>query len=130
SPPRPPDPPRMSLRINGTGYRTPPALPAPVPVPVPVEPAAMPDTVEPTPAEPSAEWLAAVAELQRQTAEAHMHFQDVLAGAHRDFLRLAETTFAAFAAPGTVPSQDPVSLPPPPPPPAIVRAPFAETSIP
>jgi acyl transferase domain-containing protein/NADP-dependent 3-hydroxy acid dehydrogenase YdfG len=132
-PPRPAPRPRMSVPVNGTGYRTaPPELPVPA---APLEPAPMP---EPT-REPNAHWLAAMQELQRQTAEAHMHFQDVLADAHRTFLRLAETTFTAFTAPGTEIPAPPLELPaapvarpvPPPPvqravlPPAPVIAPVA-----
>lgn len=104
-PPRPPDRPRMSLPVNGTGYREPV-------VPIPLESAAMPDPVQPAPG-PSPEWLAAVAELQRQTAEAHMNFQNVLADAHRSFLHMAETTFAVFAGAPAPPATD---LPAPPPP--------------
>jgi acyl transferase domain-containing protein/NADP-dependent 3-hydroxy acid dehydrogenase YdfG len=99
----PPEPLRMSVRINGTGYRD----PNPVPPIAFLEPAAMP---EPTP-EPNAQWLATVAELQRQTAEAHMHFQRVLGDAHRTFLQLAENTFATFAGTGATPHPDLLSLP-------------------
>jgi acyl transferase domain-containing protein/NADP-dependent 3-hydroxy acid dehydrogenase YdfG len=121
--PRPPDPPRMSVRVNGTGYRMPP-VDLPAPIQVPVEAAAMPDFREPTP-EPSADWLAAVAELQRQTAEAHMHFQDVLADAHRNFLRMAETTFAAFTGSSAAPPAELPALPPP-----LPSAPAPPVSLP
>jgi acyl transferase domain-containing protein/NADP-dependent 3-hydroxy acid dehydrogenase YdfG len=123
APPRPTgDRPRMTVRIDGTGYRPPRADPpvhtAPPAVPLvhTWEPAAMPDFREPPPAEPSPQWLTAMQELHRQTAEAHMHFQDVLADAHRAYLRMAESTFAALAAPGAyVPAAQqplpPTSLP-------------------
>jgi acyl transferase domain-containing protein/NADP-dependent 3-hydroxy acid dehydrogenase YdfG len=127
APPRP-DRPRMSVTINGTGYRQ-PRVEQPVVPPVSPEPAAMPDSLVPTPAEPSPDWLAAVAELQRQTAEAHMHFQDVLADAHRAFLRMAENTFAAFAAPGAVaaePAENVTVLAPP----AIAPVSEAPVSLP
>jgi acyl transferase domain-containing protein/NADP-dependent 3-hydroxy acid dehydrogenase YdfG len=164
APPRParsPDRPRMSVRINGTGYRSPESTapltatarpadtgtvpPRPMSYPsaaVSLESAAMPDSREPTPgepqgfacAEPNAQWLATVAELQRQTAEAHMHFQNVLGEAHRTFLRMAENTFAALVAPGTypaTPSEDMAALPPPPPPIAPPAGiPFPETPVP
>ncbi|HEX3828486.1 MAG TPA: SDR family oxidoreductase [Sporichthyaceae bacterium] len=156
------DRPRMSVLINGTGYVKPespavaPAQPiAPVPpVPVALESAAMSDFREQTnghhearPA-PSAQWLATVAELQRQTAEAHMHFQRVLGDAHRSFLQMAENTFATFAGPGggsvspdvaasglpALPSMAPAPsvLPPPPAmfsPPSVPARPAA-TSVP
>jgi acyl transferase domain-containing protein/NADP-dependent 3-hydroxy acid dehydrogenase YdfG len=119
----PAPPPRMSVTINGTGYRTQPDIPAPVPQ----EPAAMPDFREPTP-EPNADWLAAVAELQRQTAEAHMHFQNVLGEAHRAFLQMAESTFAAFT--GAPPPPDTAGRPAvPPPPPVIARPPVQEAPV-
>ena len=63
--------------------------------------------------EPSAEWLAAVQEMQRQTAEAHMHFQRVLADSHQAFLQMAENTFAAFAGRPLRPGQSPVPAPAP-----------------
>ena len=120
------DRPRMSVRVDGTGYR--PPQPAPSPAPPPAAPPnpdplmTAPPTMEPAPAmselefgEPApqapiaavpadagAGWLAAVQEMQRQTAEAHMHFQRVLGEAHQTFLQMAENTFTAFAAPGAV----------------------------
>lgn len=114
------DRPRMTVPINGTGYRAPRVDPPPVHI-APVvpavsqEPVAMPDFHESRPVETNAHWLTAVQELQRQTAEAHMHFQDVLADAHRTYLRMAEATFAVFAAPGTyVPAaQEPAPIRPP-----------------
>jgi acyl transferase domain-containing protein/NADP-dependent 3-hydroxy acid dehydrogenase YdfG len=145
--PTPPEPAprRMTVPINGTGYRPPaptepplarvepppatvqpsPALVQPPPA-VSMEPAVMPDFHAPMPAEPSTQWLLAVQELQRQTAEAHMHFQDVLADAHRSYLRVAEHTFAAFAAPGTAVPATPEYVAPaplPPPPPAAIAPP-------
>jgi acyl transferase domain-containing protein/NADP-dependent 3-hydroxy acid dehydrogenase YdfG len=130
------DRPRMTVPIDGTGYRQPRTDPsvhnvltpaAPVVHAASQEPAAMPDFREPMPVEPSAQWLTTVQELQRQTAEAHMHFQDVLADAHRAYLKMAETTFAAFAAPGTyVPAATepaPPPLPPIAPPPVLLPAP-------
>ncbi|HEX5118836.1 MAG TPA: SDR family oxidoreductase [Pseudonocardiaceae bacterium] len=120
TPPRPARAePRMTVPINGTGYRPPAASTPPT---VPLEPA-VPDHREPTPAAPSAQWLTAVQELQHQTAEAHMHFQDVLADAHRAYLRLAENTFAAFAAPGTYVPPVPAAVLPPSPPAAIAPPP-------
>ncbi|HEX4705648.1 MAG TPA: beta-ketoacyl synthase N-terminal-like domain-containing protein, partial [Pseudonocardiaceae bacterium] len=134
-PPRPAA--RMSMPVNGTGYRT-----AEPPLPVRLEPVTMPEP------EPNAQWLATVAELQRQTAEAHMHFQRVIGDAHRTFLQLAENTFAAFATPGThippssqipvsgytaPPVADVVSLPAPPPMAPYVpveSVPVAETPAP
>jgi acyl transferase domain-containing protein len=105
--------PRMSVRVNGAGY-TPPAAPSPVRTttlalntPTPLEPSTM------TEPDPSAQWLAAVQEMQRQTAEAHMHFQRVLADSHQAFLQLAENTFAAFTgqAPPAPPQQAPQQAP-------------------
>jgi NADP-dependent 3-hydroxy acid dehydrogenase YdfG len=103
----------------------------------------------------SAQWLATVQEMQRQTAEAHMHFQRVLGDAHQAFLQMAENTFAAFAAPGAhspgngapaqpvalLPPTQPLALPAPlpsapvptPPPPAYAPAPaptFTSTPVP
>jgi acyl transferase domain-containing protein/NADP-dependent 3-hydroxy acid dehydrogenase YdfG len=121
APPRPPDRSRMSLPVNGTGYREPV-------VPIPLESAAMPDPVpvQPVPG-PSPEWLAAVAELQRQTAEAHMNFQNVLADAHRSFLHMAETTFAVFAG---APAPAATDLPALPPPPLMAPAAMPQPSMP
>src|SRR5262249_42084870 len=73
------DRPRMSVRINGTGYTPPPAPkpPAPkppthaLPTPTLLEPAAPMTEPDPSAPDPSAQWLAAVQEMQRQTAEAH-----------------------------------------------------------
>ena len=115
-------PPRMSVRINGTGY-TPPAgavglrllrrsrcqrLPRPH----------LNDLLEPaapmTESDPTAQWLAAVQEMQRQTAEAHMHFQRVLADSHQAFLQLAENTFAAFTGQPQPLPQQVVPMPPAP----------------
>jgi acyl transferase domain-containing protein len=85
----------------------------------PLEPApVMSDPRESAFSEPSAQWLAAVQEIQRQTAEAHMHFQTVLGDAHRSFLQTAENTFAAFASPpstgyGVPPLAAPVAAAPP-----------------
>jgi malonyl CoA-acyl carrier protein transacylase len=132
------EPSRMPVRITGAGY-----VEAPAPPPIP------PTRLEPatpmTEPRPGAEWLAALQEMQRQTAEAHMHFQRVLADSHQAFLQLAETTFAAIAGqpvppgPGPLPSAPeplsaapilerpapaptltaaPAPAPPPPPPPA------------
>lgn len=122
SPPRRP-PGRMSVTINGTGY------PSPVVTPAPRERTVMPDSRAP---EPNGQWLATVQELQRQTAEAHMHFQQVLGEAHREFLRMAENTFGTFATPGTYTPPEPIayappepmaSLPLPPPPPPVIAPP-------
>ena len=64
--------------------------------------------------DPTAQWLAAVQEMQRQTAEAHMHFQRVLADSHQAFLQLAENTFAAFTGqPPPLPQQVPALVPMP-----------------
>ena len=120
-------PPRMSVRINGTGYtpptaHTPPSAPqaarqrrhAP---PAPAHPApTLPEPAAPmTESDPTAQWLAAVQEMQRQTAEAHMHFQRVLADSHQAFLQLAENTFAAFTGqPPPLPQQAPALVPVPP----------------
>ena len=126
---------RMSVRITGAGY-TPPPAPKPVrPPPAPVA-RTLPTPTLPEPAAPmtdsdsSAEWLAAAQEMQRQTAEAHMHFQRVLADSHQAFLQMAENTFAAFTGqPRPLPRQDPtpVLLPPAPEPqfvpPAVLEPP-------
>jgi acyl transferase domain-containing protein/NADP-dependent 3-hydroxy acid dehydrogenase YdfG len=139
------DAPRMSVRIDGTGYTPPPASkPAPAPQPVQAWPAppahALPaptylertPMTEPDPAalHPSAQWLAALQEMQRQTAEAHMHFQRVLADSHQAFLQLAENTFAAFAGqpqpqprPQPQPWQVPAAVPMPPAPVPMPPAP-------
>jgi acyl transferase domain-containing protein/NADP-dependent 3-hydroxy acid dehydrogenase YdfG len=153
-PTRPADRPRMSLRVDGTGYGKPSPAPQEQPVmaapvfperPVAEEFAAMPEPREPAPAEPSGQWLATVAELQRQTAEAHMNFQRVLGDAHRTFLQMAGQTFAAFASPQSgaypeVPDPEfagPPAVPPPamaPPPatafPAVVPPPPAMPAAP
>jgi acyl transferase domain-containing protein len=139
--------PRMSVRVNGTGYtpptaHTPPPAPRPVPAP-PVPPAhAHPalTLLEPaapmTESDPTAQWLAAVQEMQRQTAEAHMHFQRVLADSHQAFLQLAENTFAAFTGqpPPLPPQQVPALVPVPPAPvtmpPAPVTMPPAPVTMP
>ena len=154
--------PRMSVRINGTGYTPPTAhtphsvprqapappahgasaanafraaagaaggaavgAPCPAPAPTLLEPAA-----PMTESDPTAQWLAAVQEMQRQTAEAHMHFQRVLADSHQAFLQLAENTFAAFTGqpPPLPPQQVPALVPGPrhrPMPPAPVPMPPA-----
>ncbi|SNT50064.1 Phosphopantetheine attachment site [Asanoa hainanensis] len=127
-PAQPPAPARMTVRVNGSGY-VPPTPARRPPAPNLVEAPAL--MTEP---QPSAEWLAAVQEVQRQTAEAHMHFQRVLAESHQAFLQLAENTFATFAGqqppPQPVPRQAPAPalLPPAPepqplPPPPVVRQP-------
>ena len=119
-----------------------PSTPPPQPRPLDVEPRApierpaapqpsashplepdpvMSDSREFASSEPSAQWLAAVQEIQRQTAEAHMHFQTVLGDAHRSFLQLAENTFAAFTSapsgghslPPQLVAPAPVTAPPP-----------------
>ena len=114
------DLPRMSVRISGAGY-TAPAAPASAPKPVQAPPASLthalpaPNLLEPVPMtepEPTAHWLAAVQEMQRQTAEAHMHFQRVLADSHQAFLQMAENTFAAFTGqPQPLPQQVPAPEP-------------------
>jgi acyl transferase domain-containing protein len=140
-------PPRMSVRINGTGYtpptaHTPPSAPKPAPPtppalapPAPAPPAST--LLEPaarmTESDSTAQWLAAVQEMQRQTAEAHMHFQRVLADSHQAFLQLAENTFAAFTGqPPPLPQQTPALGPIPsalvPMPPAPVATPPAPQS--
>ena len=139
----PPAPPRMSVRINGTGYTPPtaPAAPKPVQAPAPPAPQSAPPTppapahpvptlLEPaapmTESDPTAQWLAAVQEMQRQTAEAHMHFQRVLADSHQAFLQLAENTFAAFTGqPPPLPQQVPALVPMPPAPVPMPPAPVA-----
>lgn len=116
------DPPRMSVRVTGTGYAPPPApkpvRPAPTPsapaVPAPAPPTpTVPEPAAPmTESDPTAHWLAAAQELQRQTAEAHMHFQRVLADSHQAFLQMAENTFAAFAGqPPPLPQPGPAAAP-------------------
>ncbi len=76
--------------------------------------------------DPTAQWLAAVQEMQRQTAEAHMHFQRVLADSHQAFLQMAENTFAAFTGqPPPLPQQAPALVPMPPAPVAMPPAPAA-----
>lgn len=88
----------------------------------------MPDFREPVPTEPSPQWLSAVSALHRQTAEAHLHFQDVLAEAHRSYLRTAEGMFAALADPGGyVPA---VAAPAPALPPAPAPLPPAPVAMP
>lgn len=133
--------PRMSVRVDGTGYRPPQPQSQsqprpqsrPEPQPQPRQQPPSPTIVETAAMEPApamsehdsseipsavsanAQWLAAVQEMQRQTAEAHMHFQRVLGEAHQTFLQMAENTFAAFASPpamsGDVPLPPPVSPP-------------------
>ena len=83
----------------------------------------MSDFRESAPVEPSPQWLMTVQELHRQTAEAHMHFQDVLAEAHRAYLRMAETTFATLAAPGTYVPTAPMPAPTLPPAAMMASAP-------
>jgi acyl transferase domain-containing protein len=138
SKPAPPAaPPRMSVRINGTGY-VPPSAPMPMPMPMqasPAPPAPAPFAAIPlepaapmTESDPTAQWLAAVQEMQRQTADAHMHFQRVLADSHLAFLQMAESTFAAFTgqpqplprqAPALVPAPEASAVPPPVPEPPV-----------
>ncbi len=89
------------------------------PAPALVAPAAQ----TPHAAVPSAAWLAAVQEVQRQTAEAHMHFQRVLSDAHQAFLQMAENTFAAFAGAPAMPNPDAVNGVP-------VQAPIVEAPRP
>ncbi|HET6532601.1 MAG TPA: SDR family NAD(P)-dependent oxidoreductase [Actinoplanes sp.] len=119
--------PRTPVRVNGTGYVAPTAPERTLPTLIPPTP---PESVAPmTEPEPSAEWLAAVQEMQRQTAEAHMHFQRVLADSHQAFLQMAENTFAAFAGQPSRPDQPPLPVPrpsapePPPLEPPILRRP-------
>jgi NADP-dependent 3-hydroxy acid dehydrogenase YdfG len=72
-----------------------------------------------------APWLAAMQEMQRQTTEAHMHFQRVLAESHQAFLHMAENTFAALTGhPPTAspPSPSATPLPPAPAPPSFSPA--------
>src|ERR1700727_562827 len=140
--------PRMSVRINGTGY-TPPPAPKPVhasptpPTPEPVHASPTPPTharppltlLEPatpmTESDPTAQWLAAVQEMQRQTAEAHMHFQRVLADSHQAFLQLAENTCAAFTGqPPPLTQPTPAVVPIPPAPVPMPLAPVAMASAP
>jgi acyl transferase domain-containing protein/NADP-dependent 3-hydroxy acid dehydrogenase YdfG len=106
------DRPRMSVPVDGTGYKNPeamaaapaPSMPAAVSAPAPAH------TPAPVQApEPDVQWVAAVQEVQRQTVEAHMHFQQVMADAHRAFLQMAES---AFAGTGTT-SAPPPALPSP-----------------
>jgi polyketide-type polyunsaturated fatty acid synthase PfaA len=122
-------PTRMSVRINGTGY-TPPSAPKPMQAsptpPTHVLPAL--NLLEPaapmTESDPTAQWLAATQEMQRQTAEAHMHFQRVLADSHQAFLQMAENTFAAFTGqPQPLPQQVPAPVPMPPAPVPMPPAP-------
>ncbi|WP_203918839.1 type I polyketide synthase, partial [Rugosimonospora africana] len=191
------DRPRMSVRINGTGY-SPPAAPkpplatkppaaprplaatkpplAPRPLaaaepplapkpPAAAEPPLATEPVRPSPTppahalptptlleptamtepDPGAQWLAAMQELQRQTVEAHMHFQRVLAESHQAFLQLAENTFAALAGkpqphpqqpqPQQIPQQIPAPVPMPPAPepqlvpPQLVPPPVVEPPV-
>jgi acyl transferase domain-containing protein len=112
--------PRMSVRINGAGY-TPPTAPKPMQAPPTPPTPALPASIPLEPAAPMAEsdptahWLAAVQEMQRQTAEAHMHFQRVLADSHLAFLQMAENTFAAFTGqPQPQPQQVSALVPMPP----------------
>ena len=140
-------PPRMSVRINGTGYTpptaptppsaakpAPPTPPAPLTPPAPAPPAPAPPAptlLEPaapmTESDPNAQWLAAVQEMQRQTAEAHMHFQRVLADSHQAFLQLAENTFAAFTGqPPPLTQKTPPLVPMPPAPVAMPPAPQSQ----
>ncbi|GIF63897.1 hypothetical protein Ais01nite_19320 [Asanoa ishikariensis] len=112
----PQDRPRMTVRVNGSGY-VPPTPVRRSPAPKRVEaPAPM------TEPEPNAQWLAAVQEVQRQTAEAHMHFQRVLAESHQAFLQMAENTFATFTGQQAPPQRvapAPVLMPPAPEPPIV-----------
>jgi len=82
--------------------------------------------------DPGAQWLAAVQEMQRQTAEAHMHFQRVLADSHQAFLQMAENTFAAFTGQSQpLPQLAPAPvLMPPVPEPQIVQPLVLEPPIP
>ncbi len=75
----------------------------------------------------NAQWLAAVQEMQRQTAEAHMHFQRVLADSHQAFLQMAENTFAAFTGqPPPLTQKTPPLVPMPPAPVAMPPAPQSQ----
>ncbi|MCP3802576.1 SDR family oxidoreductase [Allokutzneria sp. A3M-2-11 16] len=110
---------KMTVRINGAnqGRQYPPAGGATAfPAPNPVVPAAEPVVAQ----EASAPgWLRAVEESQRQTAEAHNTYQQLLSESHLAFLRSSEATLAALlgspgelsAAPAPAPVPAPVSLP-------------------
>ncbi|WP_052407466.1 type I polyketide synthase [Allokutzneria albata] len=94
---------KMTVRINGAnqGRQYPPAGGAsafPAPNPVAAEPVVVQGSAEPG-------WLRAVEESQRQTAEAHNTFQQLLAESHLAFLRSSEATLAALlGTPGELPA--------------------------
>ena len=96
--------------------------PPPWPSPPPAAPRAEPV--------PSAHWLAAAQEMQRQTAEAHMHFQRVLADSHQAFLQMAENTFAAFTGQPPPLAQQVPALVPMSPAPEARAAPVPEPPVP
>jgi len=146
APPRseqPADRPRMSVPIDGTGYKNPEPAPVAAPIavpvkpPVPIEPPAFVES--PAPVETpglSAQWLATVQEVQRQTVEAHMHFQQVLSDSHRAFLQMAENTFAAppsfadgLAAPKPMPAPTVMPTPAMPPLPSLPQPPSPPPSL-
>jgi acyl transferase domain-containing protein len=117
-------PARSTVRIDGGNYGRPyppaagaarPASAPPVPVPpVPVPPV-MP-TVDDG-------WLRAVADAQRQLAEAHETFQRAMADSHLAYLRMAETTMAGLLGAATGTASSIVDTIPAVPPPAPLQAP-------
>ncbi|WP_203707313.1 type I polyketide synthase, partial [Asanoa iriomotensis] len=119
--PPPPAARRGTVRVNGSGYVAPaPTRPVPPAPPILVE-----ATAPMTEPEPNTQWLAAVQEVQRQTAEAHMHFQRVLAESHQAFLQMAENTFAALTGQPPSPPPAPQHVPAP----AVFMPPAAEPQV-
>jgi polyketide-type polyunsaturated fatty acid synthase PfaA len=143
--------PALTLKINGAGYGKPyppPGGAAALPKPNAERPIAAhepaPIAAAPTPAttgglDPSVQyaWVMAIAESQRQTAEAHATFTRAMAESHAAFLRTAESsllgiTGALGGQPIAMAPQRPVAFAPMPalaPPPAFVP-PFAAPPAP
>ncbi|MCG5052708.1 MAG: SDR family NAD(P)-dependent oxidoreductase [Myxococcales bacterium] len=118
--------PALTLKVNGAGYGKPypppggtTALPKPnepAPVSQPAPPAPLAAAPAPAPAvEASVQyaWLMAIAESQRQTAEAHAAFQRAMAESHTAFLRAAESTLLGLSHAMGAPGHSPLPLPAP-----------------
>jgi acyl transferase domain-containing protein len=129
--------PKMAVPISGAnvGQPYPPpngaaGLPAPngprpeppprivhveVPVEVPVQTHASQPSHQEAPMSPSTpagdSWVAAFAEAQRQTAEAHATYQNAMAESHQAYLRTVESSFATLSSLAT---GSPLELPAPP----------------
>lgn len=107
----PPNPPRTEvLPVAGSQVV---AQPAADPVPVPDQvPVAVPAPGTVTPADGDG-WLRVLQESQRQVAQLHATYQQVMADSHMAFLRMAEASLVALSPGGSGPLAPPVPLAPP-----------------